>query len=130
MLLILFLKKYFSQQKSGTFPMVDPKFVALLKSSVARLVGQGILKPCMMSLKFWSKWKKKFADSRRYRKKRSGEGAHTKPREKEQKRKSNLNENKSPQPSTSATKRLVNIAHFNKSLLNRGIDYKVRKIEG
>lgn len=48
---------------------MDPRFVALLKSSISRLVGQKIIKPHVNDLEFWTRWPNKFREAKRYKKK-------------------------------------------------------------
>lgn len=47
-------------------PIVDPKFVALLKTTLARLAGSEKLDFKLIGLDFWARWPKKFREKKRY----------------------------------------------------------------
>ena len=46
--------------------LVPFEFVGLLKMSLARMSGAGILDPCHINLAFWNNWPKKFREAKRY----------------------------------------------------------------
>ena len=46
--------------------MVDPRFIALLKTTVARMAGEIMIPVSHINLEFWAKWLKKFRENNRY----------------------------------------------------------------
>lgn len=60
---------YSNRSSDDNDPIVDVRFVALLKTTCARLAGQNRIPHDFIDYDFWSKWPKKFRERKRYEKK-------------------------------------------------------------
>lgn len=47
-------------------PVVDPKFVAFLRATLAQMAGTEILDPEIIDLEFWASWPRRFYNIRNY----------------------------------------------------------------
>ena len=65
-------------------PIVHPEFVALLKTSLARMAGEKIFPPSLIDRSFWSKWPSKFREAKRYVKKGERESDNVTAKEQQQ----------------------------------------------
>ena len=90
-----------SHNPKGNTKVVPKEFIALLKTTLSRMCGAGVLDSTVVDLDFWRTWPKKYREAKRYIKDKHGEldddddeeedesdDAFQQPRKKQNKRKS------------------------------------------
>lgn len=123
---------FLSNRKNGDKdPHVDPRFVALLKTTVGKLAGENVIDRSIIDLEFWSKWPSKFREAKRYEKK----STYTKYLPENVEKTTEVTSPprhplQSSPPPTGPIKRAANVSHFNHALKNRGITKDVLDIKG